>query len=187
MMIRDRKKLYWEEGGERTPRWREEKKRVDEVVKNRKKEYIATQKTHLLAEDANRNFYKHVRNFSKLEKPPQFDVRTLVPGKTDEEAAAVLAEFFNKVSREFDPLEPSDVPCPVPAGCKPLAHYQVAARLRKMRKPKSMVPGDIYPQLVTKFADFLAIPLTDIYNEILSSYVWPVRWKKEYVLSLIHI
>ena len=43
-----------------------------------------------------------------------------------------------------------------------------------------MVPGDIYPQLVTRFADFLAISLTAIYNDILS-YVWPTCWKKEYV------
>ena len=44
-----------------------------------------------------------------------------------------------------------------------------------------MVPGDIYPQLVTQFSDFFAIPLTNIYNAILSSYVWPVCWKREFV------
>ena len=44
-----------------------------------------------------------------------------------------------------------------------------------------MVPGDIYSQLVTLFADFFAIPLTAIYNDILSSYIWPTSWKKEFV------
>ena len=29
-----------------------------------------------------------------------------------------------------------------------------------------MVQGDLFPKLVTKAADFLAIPLCDIYNEI---------------------
>ena len=57
----------------------------------------------------------------------------------------------------------------------------MAARIRKFRKPKSTVPGDIFPQLVTQFSNLLAIPLTDIYNKILETRVWPVCWKKEYV------
>ena len=44
--------------------------------------------------------------------------------------------------------------------------YQVAGRILGFRKPKSMVQGDLFPKLVTKAADFLAIPLCDIYNEI---------------------
>ena len=67
------------------------------------------------------------------------------------------------------------------AGGRWLQCHEVAARLKKMRKPRLMVPGDIYPQLVTLFSDFLAIPLTAIYNDILSSYIWPSCWKKEYV------
>ena len=55
------------------------------------------------------------------------------------------------------------------------------ARLKKMRKLKSMVPGDIYPPLVTQFSDFLAIPLASIYNKILNTYIWPTRWKQEFV------
>ena len=44
-----------------------------------------------------------------------------------------------------------------------------------------MVDGDIFPQLVTLFADQLAIPLTSIYNSITASSIWPVIWKKEFV------
>ena len=86
------------------------------------------------------------------------------------------------MSKEFDPLEPGDIPVEKPrAGRRPLARYEVAARIKKMRKPKSMVPGDIYPQLVSQFADFIAIPLTAIYNDILNTYVWPRCWKREFV------
>ena len=144
---------------------------------------MMVQKDHFLAKDANRNFFKHVKNFSKYERPEQFDVRQMsqVEGKSEEETAELLADFFNKVSREFDPLQPADIPCGRPLGGRTLAKHEMAARLKKMRKPKSMVPGDIYPQLVTTFSDFLAIPLTDIYNEILRLYVWPTAWKKEFV------
>ena len=46
--------------------------------------------------------------------------------------------------------------------------------------------GDIFPALMGKFGDFLAIPLSNIYNEITVTRVWPKVWKEEY-LSLIHI
>ena len=44
-----------------------------------------------------------------------------------------------------------------------------------------MVPGDIFPVLMTKFSDFLAIPLCDVYNTITASRIWPVCWKREHV------
>ena len=34
----------------------------------------------------------------------------------------------------------------------------------KLARPKSMVAGDLFPSLVTRFADILAIPLTSVYN-----------------------
>ena len=34
---------------------------------------------------------------------------------------------------------------------------------------------------MTFFADQLAVPLTDIYNTITYSFVWPIIWKKECV------
>ena len=111
---------------------------------------------------------------SKFEKPEQFDVRSLLPSKSDQEVAEILADYFIQVSREFDPLEPGDIPAKKPDHGRKLATHEVVTRLKKMRKSKSMVPGDIYSQLDTLFSDFFAIPLTAIYNEILRSYVWPV-------------
>ena len=78
-----------------------------------------------------------------------------------EASGGKACEHFNAISREFSPLEPSDIsqtyrrPLPV------LQVYQVAGRIRKFRKPKSMVRGDLFPELMTLFADFVAIPLTD--------------------------
>ena len=143
---------------------------------------MLTQKEHLLADDANRNFFRHIKSFSRLEKPRQFDVRGLFDeGKKDCEIAEDLADYFIKVSREFDPLEPEHPPITRDVGLPGLQNFEVAARIRKFRKPKSMVPGDIFPALVTELADLFAIPLTDIYNEITSTKIWPAAWKKEFV------
>ena len=65
-----------------------------------------------------------------------------------------------------------------------LQPYEVAGRIRAFKKPKSMVKGDIFPDLVTKFVDFLALPLSSIYNAITSSRVWPRIWKQEFVTSI---
>ena len=44
-----------------------------------------------------------------------------------------------------------------------------------------MARGDIFPDLVTQFADFLAVPLTAIHNEISRTLQWPKIWKEEFV------
>ena len=44
-----------------------------------------------------------------------------------------------------------------------------------------MVEGGIFPKLMTLFSDQLAVPLTDVYNSITRTFVWPLVWKKEFV------
>ena len=99
----------------------------------------------------------------------------------DSEVAEELASFFNRISLEFNPLKAEDVPITRRAGLPLLHKHEVAGRIRRFRKPKSMVPGDVFPQLMTRFADFFAIPLTAIYNDITVSGEWPTTWKKEFV------
>ena len=82
-MIKDRKRIFKEEEGVRTDTWKQAKARTDAKILERKQEYLWTQKSHILAEDANRNFYKHVKNFNTVEKPKEFDIRSLLPDKSD--------------------------------------------------------------------------------------------------------
>ena len=79
------------------------------------------------------------------------------------------------------PLEPADIPRTHDRDLPVLQPYQVAGRIKAFRKPKSMVKGDIFPSLMEKFNLFLAIPLTDIYNEIVRTSVWPRCWKQEFI------
>ena len=62
--------------------------------------------------------------------------------------------------------------------------YQVAARLKKCKKPKGLLYGDISPFLVTKYADILAIPLTKIFNTALYLEQWPRAWLVETVTAI---
>ena len=113
------------------------------------------------------------------EAPKKWDVRTLFPGKTDEEIAELVAEFFNSISCEFRPLEPDWVA--QGADTREFLPYQIAGRLRAFKKPKFRVAGDLPPCLVNSCSDILAIPLTIIYNEVAASGEWPRQWTTETV------
>lgn len=101
--IRDRKRLYVSEGGVRTQAWKERKKQTDALVKERKRGYMEKQKGHILEDDANRDFYRHVRTFSTHERPKLFTVRNILPGKSNhevaEELASILKELRTSLSR----------------------------------------------------------------------------------------
>ena len=105
----------------------------------------------------------------------------MFPGKQDIEIASLIADHFNAISGEFQPLEPGDIPSTFGATVPVLQPHEVSSRIKHFRKPKSMVKGDIFPKLMTIFCDLLAIPLSDIYNQISRSFVWPKIWKEEYV------
>ena len=142
---------------------------------------MAIKKEQLTAVDANRSFFRLVKAFNTPEKPQTFDVRSLQPGATDCAVAEELANFFNRISSEFEPLTLDQILQTRSRKIDPLELHEAAARVRRFRKPKSMVVGDLFPELVTKFANFLAIPLTSIFNEIVRTSLWPLNWKVEYV------
>ena len=62
-----------------------------------------------------------------------------------------------------------------------LSPATVEKMLKEAKKTGSMVVGDIFPKLVNRCAPFLAWPLSRIYNQITTTYIWPLHWKREYV------
>ena len=177
--IKRRNRIYVKEG--KSVLWHAMKKSIEQTIKERKAGFMAQKKVQLTEEGAGRSFFRLVKSFSTPEKPQTFDVRGLMPGASDSEVAEELASFFNRISSEFDPLTADQVPTTTTRTFDRLLPHEVARRIKRFRKPKSMVAGDLYPDLVTKFSDFLAIPLTSIFNEIASTLIWPEDWKNEYV------
>ena len=180
-LIKGRKRVFKDEGG-RKRGWREVKKKVNDLIKKRCKKFQEIQKKQLLAKDGDRVFYKQTKNYLSKQRPKPFDLLDMFPGQTEADVAEKLAGHFNTISNEFTPLDPTkDIPITGSKPLKTLEPYEVAARLKRFKKPKSMVRGDIFPELVTKYADFLAVPLTAIYNDISSTKQWPRIWKEESV------
>ena len=142
-LISRRKGIYIREG--RSQRWKRLKRVTDELIKKRRNTYLDSQRQCLLVEDARRNFFRNVKAFQAKERPKAFDPMDLFPGKNEEEVAAELAAYFNRISAEFNPLEPSDIPRTHSRPLPTLRPYQVEGRIRAFKNPKSMVRGDIFP------------------------------------------
>ena len=142
------------------------------------KEFFEKVKSDALEKNNTKGYHKVVKSFSSKEKPKPFDVRTLMPGKSDAERCEEVAEYFIRVSDEFVPLL-------APVRCSeervPPELHKIASRLRHMKKPRSQVRGDIPPELATEYADILAIPLGYIFGQVYKDLSWPEMWKQETV------
>ena len=180
-LIRARKRIFIETRG-RSPAWKKMKRKVEKLIKKRRKVYHDSQRIALLAEDGQRNFFKNTKNYMSKQRPRPFEVMDLFPGKQEAEVAEILAAHFNEISNEFRPLNPvTDIPKTHSVPITVLIVSQVAKRLKNFKKPKSIVTGDIFPDLVTRYSEQLAVPLTSIYNEISRTFCWPSLWKEEFV------
>ena len=181
-MIRRKKAIFKSES--RSQRWRRARYDVDKYLEKRQQIFLKNQRAKFTGPDASKNFFRNVKSFSTAEKPKVFDIRDLAPDKSDAAIAEEVADFFNEISHEFRSLQPQDIPTTYDRPLPYLSVEIVAKRLRECKKPRSMVHGDIFPHLVSPCADYLAIPLSCIYNELLRTYVWPVDWKVEYVTAI---
>ena len=123
------------------------KAKTDELELERRKVYKYTQKDLLTEGNSNskNRYHSIIKNYKSSERQEQFDLKQLFPGLDAKDASEELSLFFNKISREFQPLEPQDVPTSYSKAHPRLDTYQVAGRIRSFKKPKSIVRTDVFP------------------------------------------
>ena len=90
----------------------------------------------------------------------------LYPGETATKAADNLAEFFNSISNEYEPLKIEEVPTTHNRELPVLSVEDVAQRMKKSKKPTSTVPGDIPSTLYNLYPEEIAKPVTHIFKLI---------------------
>ena len=181
-MIKKKDAIYKSEG--KSDRWERQRSKVDTYLAKRREGFLQTQREKFIGPDASRDFFANVRSFKNAEKPKSFNVRDLRPGVEDNDIADEVAAYFNRISNEFKPLESHQIPMTYHRDLPPLSVEEVEKMLKSSKKAKSRVGGDIFPCLINDCAASLAIPLSDIYNTIIDTYIWPVAWKKEYVSTI---
>ena len=102
-------------------------------------------------------------------------------GLTPEQSVEKMADYFSKISAEYLPLDIAQLPVQIQHFLENeqteelpiLQEYEVYARIKKAKKPKSSVNGDIPVKLVKEFSVELTSPVTIIYNYITKSQTFP--------------
>ena len=142
------------------------------------------------------NSYKALR---KLEFGPSVDNSSFqLPEQiennwTTMETAENLADFFCKISQEFDPictsrfsprvkekLENGKVDASKPV----LDEWMVYKKIVAAKKPKTVLQGDLPVKIVKEFSPELAKPVTLIFNRITNTGEYPRQWVTEYQVAI---
>ena len=181
-MIKKKHAIFKAEG--QSDRWARQREKVESYLETRRESFLQAQKEKFIGPQASANFFKNVKSFKNCERPKSFDVRDLRPGVEDQQIADEVATYFNRISSEFEPLEPCQIPMTYHRDLPRLTVEEVEKMLTVAKKTKSRVRGDIFPSLINICSPYLAIPLTDIYNTIIDTYIWPVLWKREHVTTI---
>ena len=113
-------------------------------------------------------------------------------GLTASEAADRIAQKFSEISQEFPPLKVENLPSRVfhkiqnsKNQQKPMISQRlVEDKIDKANNTKGGVPGDLPVKLAKEFGPELAVPATKIFNNIVQTGKWPVRWKVENGIAL---
>ena len=175
--VRQRKRCFRQDG--RYQRWKRLKKESKEILRQEREKFLDKVDNETERCPNGKAFYEAVKLLQLHERPATWAPRELFPGESDQTITEKIAEFFNKISREFTPLDP-----PAPGSAESFERieaYQISARLRTMKKPKSRIPGDIDRRLNEKYSDVLAQPLFYIYETIRKTCRWPKTWNQERV------
>ena len=113
----------------------------------------------------------------------------LEQGLSDEESIERIAEHFAHISQEFPPFNYDLLPesvkvkldSPVQESDIPIiSDFDVYNKIRKSKKPRSSVPGDLPRRIVQEFGPELATPAAKIYRNIAQTGHWPKPWRLEY-------
>ena len=108
---------------------------------------------------------------------------------TPEQSIERIAQHFANISQEFAPLNynllPSDVQAKVDQPLvdnemPDLPDHDVYEKIRKSKKPKSSVPGDLPRKIVQEFGPELSAPAGMIFRNIVKTGQWPKPWRIEY-------
>ena len=111
---------------------------------------------------------------------------------TDKESVEKIADHFSQISQKYPALNIKNLSEAVQEKLKNIrkadlpyvSKYKVENMIKKAKKTKSGVPGDL-PKILTKeFGPELSVPLSTIYQNIVQTAEWPDSWKVEHGLPL---
>ena len=84
-------------------------------------------------------------DYNSAEKPEIWRVNSIRPDLSDVDLAIKLSAYFTEISNEFAPLCPAEIPKTYDRPLPVLKPYQVAQRIKNIKKPKTKIRGGYFP------------------------------------------
>ena len=106
--IRKKKAVYKDKG--RSPRLLAIEAELDRFLARRREKFLGNQRENISSPEATKTLFRNIKAYQNAEMLKTFDVRELRPELSDKEMAEEIAIFFNKISKEFDPIDLFDIP-----------------------------------------------------------------------------
>ena len=112
---------------------------------------------------------------------------------TAQESAERIASHFASISQEYNPLNVNLLPVRVKQrlgdNTNPplISEYDCYLKLKKAKKPKSVLPGELPSAVVKEFIVELAKPYSELFNNIIQTASWPEDFKVEHVTPISKI
>ena len=169
------------------------KKSYDEKFKAAAESYLNKNVRSLMEDDPGKAY----RSLKKMSSQPgdcedetSFTLLSHIEDNlTTTQSIEKIADYFAQISQEYPPLNmnllPDHVRAKVLTPANPdelpqLSDYDAYKKIRKTKKPRSQVPGDLPRRIVQEFSPELATPASIIFRNIIKSGHWPKSWKVEY-------
>ena len=119
-------------------------------------------------------------------------VNHLEQNLTNKQSVEKIADHFCKISQQFPALSVAKLSEPVhqklvnrkKSKLPYISRWAIEKRLKKAKKSKTGIEGDLPKLLIDEFYHELAEPLSFIYNDIIQTGKWPEQWKVEFGLPL---
>ena len=178
--IATRRRIFKTDQG-RTDRWKHVKQQTNAAVKKRRKKFNELVIRKFEEEKNPGKFFQHIKSLTSKNSGSKWSPKQMFPGLDSGQAADRLANFFNAISNQYQPLSPTDIPSTFRRDLPDITPAQVEEKLKKAKKPSSMVPGDVPSAIYSMYPASLSPIIAHIFNLITSKKQWPSPWKIEYV------
>ena len=165
----------------RSERWKQLHHNCEQLISTSREAFFQRVKTRMIETSNSREFFRAANALAQgdHQKLKSWSINEMFPDDSDEQIAENVSDYFNQISSEYNPLPTTENTINCERLCPEI--YQISARIKTIKKPRSQVPGDIPHQLLNKFRDALAIPLHIVFKKAFTTATWPALWKSETV------
>ena len=159
---------------------------VRKLFEDRKKEaeaqYFGRRLDELKRTDK-RGFHNELSKLMKEGGERKSNTPTEIPimrGQSDTVKAHMVADYIENLTANYKRINATELAKRYPGGVtRRLEYSEVVLAFKNSKLPYGLHPSDPPRKILQCLPDRLAVPLTYIYNNILSTCIWPEKWKSE--------